>query len=118
MPPVFRFDIATLFLAVATASQASINFSECLRFFVNARPPVLAQRSTDRALFYDAFAVLHSGESKTPVFVTEKLNRKSIASAHEKRTDKFFVDARLRAAERANLEDYKGKNADALHCSL
>ena len=63
---------------------------------------------TDRALCFDAFAVLHSGQSKTPVFVAEKLNRASIADAGERRTDKFFADARLRSSERATLEDYKG----------
>lgn len=115
MPPVFRSAIAALFLVVATASHAAVDFPECLQFFANERPPVLASRSTDRALCYDAFAVLHSGESKTPVFVAEKLNRNSIASAHEERTDKFFVDARLRAAERANLEDYKGSGFDRGH---
>lgn len=115
MPPVFRSAIATLFLVVATASQAAVDFSDCLQFFANARPPVLAPRSTDRALCFDAFAVLHSGQSKTPVFVAERLNRESIANAHEVRTDKFFADARLRAAERANLEDYKGSGFDRGH---
>ena len=51
--------------------------------------------------------MLHSGETKTPVYVAERLNRKSIEEANEKRVDRFFADARLPAAERAELEDYK-----------
>ncbi len=68
-----------------------------------------------RSLCYDAFAILHSGESKTPVYVAQKLNRASIADAGEKRTNRFFPDARLRSAERATLDDYKGSGFDRGH---
>src|SRR5437867_4847558 len=47
--------------------NAAESFSACPKFFANAQPPVVAPRPTDRALCYDAFAILHSGESKTPV---------------------------------------------------
>jgi endonuclease G len=111
----FRRTLATILLASTIGSHAAENFSACLQFFANAKPPVVVLRPTDRALCYDAFAILHSGESKTPVFVAEKLNRESIADAHEKRFDKFFADARLRAAERSTLEDYKGSGYDRGH---
>ncbi len=61
-----------------------------------------------RELCYDAFAILHSGTTKTPVFVAERLTRASIEDANEKRTNKFFADARLPRGERAELSDYKG----------
>ena len=93
----------------------SDSFSACRQFFANGKPPVVAPRPTNRDLCYDAFAILHSGESKTAVFVAEKLNRASIADADEKRTNKFFPDARLRSAERATLEDYKGSGFDRGH---
>lgn len=60
-----------------------------------------------RELCYEAFAVLHSGESRTPAFVAQRLNRQLIEDADEKRADKFFADARLPRNERAELEDYK-----------
>ncbi|SEK17385.1 endonuclease G [Variovorax sp. OK212] len=61
-----------------------------------------------RELCYEAFALLYSGTSKTPVFVAERLTRASIEDANEKRTNKFFADARLPRSERAELSDYKG----------
>lgn len=52
--------------------------------------------------------MLHRGETRTPVFVAEKLNRQSILVADEKRTEKFFADTRLPFAERSELNVYKG----------
>lgn len=102
-------------LACPAASDAAENFSACLRFFANGKPPRLAPRPTDRALCYDAFAILHSGESKTAIFVAERLNRQSIADADEKRNNRFFADARLRSSERAELQDYQGSGFDRGH---
>ena len=107
MHPVTRPVITALFLAWTTFSQAATDFSACPQFFANAKPPVLSARPMQRALCYDAFAILHSGESKTAIYVAQKLNRASVADADEKRKDKFFADARLRSSERAELEDYK-----------
>jgi endonuclease G, mitochondrial len=94
-------------LAFTAQSQAATDFAQCPQFFANARPPVVAPRPMQRALCYDAFAILHSGESKTAVYVAQKLNKASVADADEKRKDRFFEDARLPIAERAELEDYK-----------
>ena len=76
---------------------------------------MVTSRSTHRALCYDAFAILHSGESKTAVYVAQKLNRALVQQAHQQRTDNFFADARVREAERATLADYKGSKFDRGH---
>lgn len=68
---------------------------------------MVAPRPKLRELCYEAFAILHSGESRTPVYVAQRLNRRSVEDADEKRADKFFADARLPSAERAELSDYK-----------
>lgn len=97
-----------------TASDID-SFSACREFFPGGKPPLVEPRPTNRDLCYDAFAILHSGESKTAIFVAERLSRASVADADEKRTNKFFADARLRAAERATLDDYKGSGFDRGH---
>ena len=61
------------------------------------------------------FAILHSGESKTPVLIAQRLNRSPIADTGEKRTNRFLPDARLRSDERASLDDYKGRGFDRGH---
>jgi endonuclease G, mitochondrial len=101
--------------AAASTDSAAEGFSTCRQFFAAGKPPVVPLRPTQRALCYDAFAVLHSGESKTAVYVAQRLNRALVADAHEKRTNQFFADARLRPAERATLEDYRASGYDRGH---
>ena len=67
----------------------------------------MSPRPKQRELCYEAFAILHSGETRTPVYVAQRLNRRSIEDADERRATKFFADARLPRGERAELEDYK-----------
>lgn len=92
----------------AALADAPEPFSACRQFFAAGRSPLVTLRPSYRALCYDAFAVLHNGETKTPVFVAERLNRALVADADEKRTNRFFPDARLPSSERATLDDYKG----------
>ena len=71
--------------------------------------PAIAKAPRQRELCYDAFAVLHYGDTRTPLFVAERLNHQSIEAAKgEQRTNQFFADARLPRNERAELSDYKG----------
>lgn len=107
--------MGVLGFCLAVAGHAAESFKDCLQFFANGRPPLVTMQATSRALCYDAFAVLHSGESKTPVYVAERLNRQALAQPHEKRGNSFFSDARLRAAERASLQDYAGSGYDRGH---
>lgn len=108
MNPFQRVAFSLLLLTATAISHAAADFSSCPQFFAKGKAPAVKPSTTHRALCYDAFAILHSGESKTAVYVAQRLNRASVADADEKRRDKFFADARLPAAERAKLEDYKG----------
>jgi endonuclease G len=100
------------------STTRATGFQACPQFFMGGVPPRLPdpQRLAPRALCYDAFAVFHSGATKTPVFVAQRLNRTNLQDAKgEKRTNRFFADARLPSAERAQLEDYKGSGFDRGH---
>ncbi len=82
---------------------------DCPQYFAGGRPPITPAAPNLRALCFDGFAVLHSGNTRTPVYVAERLNRQALLAGHHlQRTDKFFADARLPRAERAELSDYKG----------
>ncbi|WP_350355235.1 DNA/RNA non-specific endonuclease [Comamonas antarctica] len=94
----------------STVALPANAFAECPAFFVAGHVPAPAPAAGIgrlRALCYEAFAVLHNGESKTPVYVVQRLNRAAVDDADEKRTNKFFADARLPRSERAELDDYK-----------
>ncbi len=88
-------------------AQASTDFSKCSQFFARAKPPIVKPQPKLRALCFDAFAILHSGVRKTPLYVAQKLSRDSVADADEKRRDKFYEEGRLPYEERATLDDYK-----------
>ena len=97
------------------APSVATSFRDCPEFFAGGVAPVVSKAPLLRELCYDSFAILHSGESKTPVFVAQRMNQESVADADEKRTDKFFADARLPRAERAELADYKGSGYSRGH---
>ena len=94
-------------IQIKNPTRSTQGFAQCPQFFANGKPPALNEQPKLRALCYDAFAVLHSGQSKTPVFVAQRLNRSLVEDADEKRTNKFYSDARLPRDERAELDDYK-----------
>lgn len=112
---IFR---ATLAYLAATAAIAQAAFEACLDFFPNRTPPIVANAPQwlARDLCFDAFAVLHSGIRKTPIYAVERLSPEMLDDAQDEiRTNRFFADARLRAAERATLADYKGSGFDRGH---
>lgn len=94
----------------------STRFAECPQFFPAQAPPLVPPGRGQRELCYSAFAVLHDGTSKTPVFVVEHLDRATIDAARgQKRSNRFFAEARLPRAERAELADYRGSGYSRGH---
>lgn len=100
----------------STAGRSA--FAECPQFFYQGQAPTIPDvaRWHARALCYDAFAIYHSGLTRTPIFVAERLSRSQLNDARDEvRTNRFFADARLPAAERAELADYEGSGYDRGH---
>lgn len=106
--------------ASATASApAHGDFAECAAQFPGQKPLQVAAISTQwapLALCSDAFAVLYSGLTKTPMVVVEKLHRQRLQQAAGiARTDQFYADSRIPAQQRAQLSDYQGSGFDRGH---
>lgn len=105
-------------IAVSFGSAAQDGFSQCRDLFANGNPPIVqnSEALRPRTLCFSAFAVLHSGRSRTPVYVAERLNAATLQIArNNQRTNKFYADARLPRSERAELEDYRGSGFDRGH---
>lgn len=93
-------------------------FSQCEQQFYQKFAPVPSSShpGKQRSLCFEGFAVLHSGISKTPVYVAEYLDRNLVLQAKGiPRTDRFYEEARLPSVERARLSDYKGSGYDRGH---
>ena len=98
---------ALLLVALPLLASAS-GFADCPQFFPGGRAPTISAQPQQRELCFSEFAVLHSGATKTPVFVAQRLNAQMLDQGRElKRHDRFYPEARLPRAERAELEDYK-----------
>ena len=99
-----------------TGAQVKTQFAECPDFFPARQAPIVPAGQALRELCFSAFAILHSGQTKTPVFVAQRLDRRMLTQAGDiPRTDRFFADARLPRAERAELADYRGSGYSRGH---
>ncbi|MBP0445215.1 DNA/RNA non-specific endonuclease [Roseomonas sp. SSH11] len=77
------------------------------------RPQLAAQT---RTLCYEAFAVIHSGISRTPLAAAERLTRASIQRARQvERDDRFHAEDALPEDERSRLSDYARSGYDRGH---
>jgi endonuclease G, mitochondrial len=91
----------------------------CPAHFAEGRVPVLTNpKLTARTipLCFEAFAVLASGVTRTPLYSAEHLTRASVAAARTvARDDSFHEEMRLPADGRASLEDYVRSGFDRGH---
>lgn len=118
MIKIFQLGVTLLLFSFASAFAAQDDFSLCREDFANGNPPVILHQKNlqPRALCFSAFAVLHSGKARTPVYVAERLNRELLLEAkNNQRTNRFYADARLPRLERAELDDYHGSGFDRGH---
>lgn len=106
---------STHYDSAALLAPEPTSFAKCPQFFANGVPPAVIRGPKLRELCYEAFAVLHSGVTRTPVFVAQRLNRQTVEDSDERRAKRFFADARLPSGERAELDDYKNSGYSRGH---
>lgn len=106
--------LACAALFVGTAAAAG--FDACLHHFPHRMAPQLASAVAAKArpLCFDAFAILHSGASKTPLYGVARLNARDFDGArkHKRGRNPFYEEARVPRAERSTLDDYKARLPD------
>ncbi|MGU3408244.1 DNA/RNA non-specific endonuclease [Methylobacterium brachiatum] len=110
------FAAALAVLALAGSAEAEVT---CPALFADGLAPVLTNSKLAARtvpLCFEAFAVLHSGVTRTPLYSAEHLTRASVAEARKvARDDAFHEETRLPEAERASLEDYVRSGFDRGH---
>ena len=105
--------------ACSVETTAPVNHT-CSGFYAAEATPTLLNPklgASTRSLCYRAFAVLHSGVTRTPLYVAEHLTRASVAAARalDTRDNRFHSDPGLPEAERAEVADYRGSGFDRGH---
>ncbi len=93
--------------------------SHCPEHFAGGKAPDLTDRHLARKaneVCFKAFAVLHSGVTRTPIFSAEHLTAISVLAARStERNDDFHAESRLPEDHRAELADYRGSGFDRGH---
>ncbi len=91
----------------------------CPAFFHGGERPRLVNpklRIQTQPLCFSAFAVLHSGLARAPLYAAEHLTRQSVASARSvDRLDAFHDEDRIPEAMRSRLDDYVHSGFDRGH---
>lgn len=114
----FTRSVAILF-AWAVCTIATAGQTECPAHYPSGVAPVIVNAGVaqkTRELCNNAFATMHSGLTRTPLWSAEYLTQASVRSARSQyREDVFHPDGRLPASERAELRDYARSGFDRGH---
>ena len=108
-----------VFSLAALASASALAGTACPQHFASGQPPVVTNpklQPRTQELCFSAFAVLHSGLSRTPLYSAEYLTRKNMKNAGKlSRQDSFHAEEALPERDRAELEDYQRSGYDRGH---
>lgn len=112
-------NLLTAFLLLLFSAAATAQTTACLEHFANKAAPELTRPALQKqtiGLCFEAFALMHSGVSRTPLWVAEKLTRESLIRAKSvKRDDNFHAETTLPPQDRAELHDYARSGFDRGH---
>lgn len=108
-----------VFSLTVLVSASSLAGTGCPQFFAAGRAPVVTNpklQPRTQEVCFRAYAVLHSGLSRTPLYAAEYLTRKNMKNAAKlSRKDSFHAEQTLPPGERAELEDYERSGYDRGH---
>ncbi len=111
--------LLTTFLLLALSAAAAAQTTACLEHFANKAAPEFTRPALQKktiGLCFEAFALMHSGVSRTPLWVAEKLTRESLIRARSvQREDNFHAEETLPPEDRAELHDYARSGFDRGH---
>ena len=123
--PIIRSWLALFSALLATTSACSIEpaasaASGCASFYASGATPTLRNpklAASTQTLCFRAFAILHSGVTRTPLYVAEHLTRASVEAARalNTRDNRFHPEAKLLETQRSELSDYRGSGFDRGH---
>jgi endonuclease G len=113
---MFRTLVFSLTVLVSTSVLAG---TDCPQHFAAGQPPLVTNpkfQPRTQPLCFRAFAVLHSGLSRTPLYSAEYLTRKNLKNAAKlSRKDSFHSEDALPERDRAELSDYERSGYDRGH---
>ena len=115
------FPPLTLTLVVCIAMPACAAATQCPEYFAGGIAPTITNaklQARTQEICFEAFAVLHSGISRTPLYSAEHLTRLNLAEAQKlSRKDSFHPEPALPAQDRSELRDYARSGYDRGHMS-
>lgn len=113
MSRLFAMALTALVSASAWSSTA------CPQHFAVGVPPTVTNpklQARTQEVCFKAFAVLHSGVSRTALYAAEHLTRANLVKAQKlSRRDAFYPEEALPARDRAELNDYARSGYDRGH---
>ena len=110
-----------LVLCLVPASAWAQPDAACAQHYVGGVAPRIVKTSLlprTQALCFKAYALMHSGLSRTPLWSAEHLVRANIEAATQlTRANSFHAEQRVAPADRAELADYSRSGYDRGHMS-
>lgn len=111
--------IRCIFLAAGLFAAAAHAAESCPQHYVEGQAPRILNDKlarTTRELCFNAFGVMHSGVTRTPLWSAEHLTAANIGSAEDlSRENSFHPESQLPRRERAELSDYARSGFDRGH---
>ena len=114
-----RTFLISFLIGLLSISIAFADPSRCPEHFANGEAPNLINQKLStktKDICYSAFALKHSGVTRTPLYTAEHLTKDRLAQAKGlKRSNKFYPDPSLPLSERAELHHYARSGFDRGH---